>query len=36
MRNPRNPGEIAWRDRLKHSTENIGGKSAVEIEAEMK
>ena len=30
--NPRNPGEIAWHDHLKHSTENIGGKSAVEVQ----
>jgi len=34
--NPRQPGEIAWRDYLKHETENIGDKTAVEIQVEIK
>lgn len=34
--NPRKPGEVAWRDPLKHETENIGGKRAAEIQIEMK
>jgi quercetin dioxygenase-like cupin family protein len=34
--NPRQPGEIAWRDYLKHQTENIGAKTAVEIQVEIK
>jgi quercetin dioxygenase-like cupin family protein len=34
--NPRRPGEVAWRDYLKHETENIGDKTAVEIQIELK
>lgn len=34
--NPRKPGEVAWRDALKHQTENIGPKQAVEIQIELK
>ena len=34
--NPRRPGEIAWRDALKHITENIGDHTAVEIQVELK
>jgi len=34
--NPRRPGEIAWRDALKHVTENIGDHTAVEIQVELK
>jgi quercetin dioxygenase-like cupin family protein len=34
--NPRKPGEVAWRDALKHQTENIGRKRAVEIQIELK
>jgi len=34
--NPRHPGEIAWRDALKHETLNIGEKTAVEIQIELK
>jgi quercetin dioxygenase-like cupin family protein len=34
--NPRRPGEIAWRDALSHVTENIGDKTAVEIQVEIK
>ena len=34
--NPRKPGEVAWRDALKHETENIGDKTAVEIQIELK
>jgi quercetin dioxygenase-like cupin family protein len=34
--NPRRPGEVAWRDALKHETENIGQKTAVEIQIELK
>jgi quercetin dioxygenase-like cupin family protein len=34
--NPRKPGEVAWRDALKHETENIGDKRAVEIQIELK
>jgi hypothetical protein len=34
--NPRKPGEIAWRDRMKHQTENIGSDTAVEIQVELK
>jgi len=34
--NPRQPGDIAWRDYLKHETENIGDKTAVEIQVEIK
>jgi quercetin dioxygenase-like cupin family protein len=34
--NPRKPGEVAWRDALSHVTENIGDKTAVEIQVEIK
>jgi beta-alanine degradation protein BauB len=34
--NPRRPGEVAWRDALKHETENIGEKRAEEIQIELK
>jgi quercetin dioxygenase-like cupin family protein len=34
--NPRRPGEVAWRDPLKHVTENIGDRTAVEIQVELK
>ena len=34
--NPRRPGEIAWRDALKHVTENIGDRTAMEIQVELK
>jgi uncharacterized RmlC-like cupin family protein len=34
--NPRRPGEIAWRDALRHVTENIGDHTAVEIQVELK
>ena len=34
--NPRKPGEIGYRDRLAHQTENIGEKTAMEIQVELK
>jgi quercetin dioxygenase-like cupin family protein len=34
--NPRRPGEIAWRDPLKHETENIGERTALEIQIELR
>jgi quercetin dioxygenase-like cupin family protein len=34
--NPRRPGEIAWRDALKHQTENVGDRTAMEIQVELK
>jgi hypothetical protein len=34
--NPRKPGDIAWRDAYSHQTENIGEKTAVEIQVELK
>jgi quercetin dioxygenase-like cupin family protein len=34
--NPRKPGEVAWRNALKHVTENIGDKRAEEIQIELK
>jgi quercetin dioxygenase-like cupin family protein len=34
--NPRRPGDVAWRDALKHETENIGERTAVEIQIELK
>jgi hypothetical protein len=34
--NPRRPGEIAWRDALKHVTEQVGDKTAEEIQVEIK
>jgi quercetin dioxygenase-like cupin family protein len=34
--NPRKPGDVAWRDALKHETEQKGDKTAVEIQIELK
>jgi hypothetical protein len=34
--NPRRPGDVAWRDALNHVTENIGDKTAIEIQVEIK
>jgi quercetin dioxygenase-like cupin family protein len=34
--NPRRPGEIAWREAMKHATENVGPRTAVEIQVEVK
>ena len=34
--NPRRPGEIAWRDAYRHTTENVGDRTAVEIQIELK
>ena len=34
--NPRHPGDVAWRDYMKHQTENIGDNQAVEIQIELK
>jgi quercetin dioxygenase-like cupin family protein len=34
--NPRRAGEVAWRDRMKHATENVGEQTAVEIQVEVK
>jgi quercetin dioxygenase-like cupin family protein len=34
--NPRQPGEIAWRDPYRHTTENVGDRTAVEIQIELK
>ena len=34
--NVRRRGEIAWRDAMKHSTENIGSQRAMEIQVELK
>jgi quercetin dioxygenase-like cupin family protein len=34
--NPRHPGDIAWRDALEHQTEQMGDKTAVEIQVEIK
>jgi len=34
--NPRHPGEVAWRDSYRHTTENIGDRTAVEIQIELK
>jgi beta-alanine degradation protein BauB len=34
--NPRRPGDVGWRDALKHVTENIGDREAVEIQVELK
>jgi hypothetical protein len=34
--NPRRPGETAWRDYMKHSTRNVGSRTAVEIQVELK
>ena len=32
----RKAGEVAWRDALKHETENLDDYTAVEIQAEIK
>jgi quercetin dioxygenase-like cupin family protein len=34
--NPRRPGEIAWREPYRHTTENVGDRTAVEIQIELK
>jgi len=34
--NPRHPGELAWRDAYRHTTENVGDRTAVEIQIELK
>jgi quercetin dioxygenase-like cupin family protein len=34
--NPRHPGEVAWRDPYRHTTENVGDRTAVEIQIELK
>jgi quercetin dioxygenase-like cupin family protein len=34
--NPRRPGEVAWRDPYRHTTENVGDRTAVEIQIELK
>jgi quercetin dioxygenase-like cupin family protein len=34
--NPRRPGEVAWRDAYRHTTENVGDRTAVEIQIELK
>ena len=34
--NPRQPGEVAWRDPYRHTTENVGDRTAVEIQIELK
>jgi quercetin dioxygenase-like cupin family protein len=34
--NPRQPGEVAWRDFMKHATLNVGKETAVEIQIELK
>ena len=34
--NPRHPGDVAWRDYMKHSTLNVGKQTAVEIQVELK
>ena len=34
--NPRRPGEVAWRDYMKHSTLNVGKQTAIEIQVELK
>jgi len=34
--NPRHAGDIGWRDYMKHETLNIGKKTAVEIQVELK
>lgn len=34
--NVRKAGEIGWRDALKHETENVGDRTAVEIQVELK
>jgi hypothetical protein len=34
--NPRRPGDVAWRDAYTHTTENVGDRTAVEIQIELK
>jgi len=34
--NVRKRGEVAWRDAMKHSTENVGNQTAMEIQVELK
>ena len=34
--NPRRAGEVAWRDALRHETEQTGDTTAVEIQIEVK
>lgn len=34
--NPRHRGDIAWRDALRHQTEQMGAKTATEIQVEIK
>ncbi len=34
--NPRRPGEVAWRDAYRHTTENVGDQTAEEIQIELK
>jgi len=34
--NIRRKGEVAWRDAMQHSTENIGNRTAMEIQVELK
>lgn len=34
--NVRRRGEVAWRDAMKHATENIGNQTAMEIQVELK
>jgi len=34
--NPRRPGEIAWRNPYRHTTENVGDRTAEEIQIELK
>ena len=34
--NVRRRGEVAWRDAMQHSTENIGNQTAMEIQVELK
>ena len=34
--NPRRAGEVAWRDALRHETEQMGDTTAVEIQIEVK
>jgi hypothetical protein len=34
--NLRRAGEVAWRDAMKHATENVGERTAVEIQVELK
>jgi hypothetical protein len=34
--NVRKRGEVAWRDAMKHVTENVGNRTAMEIQVEVK